>query len=164
MLLPPSLRKLLIVWLGLDIWILVSLLEKGSLKKSMRPFIVQKFSCRDLRLISCLVLAWNWFHNWILVYQDMYRRLYISFIRVLLTPLTTDQRPLTHLSTDSSTTDPPTTDPPTNRPGLTDPTDKILFKRLDNRKISILQNTNTAGKMLNCTFRPIVSFMNNMCL
>ena len=159
MLLPPSLRKLLIVWLGLDIWILVSLLEKGSLKKSMRPFIVQKFSCRDLRLISCLVLAWNWFHNWILVYQDMYRRLCISFKRVLLTPLTTDQRPLTHQSTDSPTTDPPTTDPV-----FTDATDKILFKRLDNRKISILQNTNAAGKMLNCIFRPIVSFMNNMCL
>ena len=121
LLLPPSLRKLLIVWLGLDIWILVSLLEKGSLKKSMRPFIVQKFSCRDLRLISCLVLAWNWFHNSILVYQDMYRRLCISFIRVLWTPLTTDERPLTHQSTESPTTDPPTTDPPTNRPSTHQP-------------------------------------------
>ena len=61
----------------------------------------------------------------------------------------TDHRPIDH-------------PPLTHRP--TDPTDKIPFKRLDNRKISILQNTNTAGKMLNCILRSIIFLMNNICL
>ena len=56
MLLPPLLHKLLIAWSGLNIWILVTLEEKESIKKSMRPFIVQKFSRKDLRLIGYLVL------------------------------------------------------------------------------------------------------------
>ena len=53
-----------------------------------------------------------------------------------------------------STYRPPTTYSPTNRPInpiLTDPTNLIPSKRLENRKISILQMTNTSGKMLNCT-------------
>ena len=72
-------------------------------------------------------------------YVGTFKSLNFATFRVLLNPPTTD-----HLLTDS----------PTHRPTdqiLTDPTDKILFKRLHNRKISILQNTNTAGKMLNCT-------------
>ena len=44
----------------------------------------------------------------------------------------TDHQPLNHL----------TTDQPTHRPS-----NKILFQRLDNYKIFILQNTITAGKM-----------------
>ena len=66
----------------------------------------------------------------------------------------TDRRPTDH---------PPLTHRPTD-PILTDPTDKIPFKRLDNRKILILQNTNTAGKMLNCILRSIIFLMNNICL
>lgn len=53
----------------------------------------------------------------------------------------TDYRPLTHRPTN-----PPT---PTHRLTdliLTDPTEKILLKRLDNREISILQSTNTVAK------------------
>ena len=53
-----------------------------------------------------------------------------------------------------STYRPPTTYSPTNRPInpiLTDPTNLIPSKRLENRKISILQMTNTSEKMLNCT-------------
>ena len=60
----------------------------------------------------------------------------------------------------SLTTNPPTTDQPTTNqlltdplihrptdPIITDPTDKVLFKRPDNRRIPILQNTGTAGKI-----------------
>ena len=57
--------------------------------------------------------------------------------RVLLNPLTTDQLTTDHLPTDQ----------PTHRPKIHRPSDKILFQRLDNEKIFILQNTNTAGKM-----------------
>ena len=32
--------------------------KKESLKKGMRPFLVQKFSRRDLRLIRCLVIIY----------------------------------------------------------------------------------------------------------
>ena len=39
------------------------------------------------------------------------------------------------------------TDPPKTDPILTDPIDNILFKRLASRRISILQNTNIAGKL-----------------
>ena len=51
----------------------------------------------------------------------------------------TDHQPLTHQPTDLLSNRP--TDPI-----ITDSTNKVLFKRLDNRKISILQNTNTTGK------------------
>ena len=99
------------------------------------------------------------------VYYSFY---YISFgcwskinkNRVLLNPPTTDppttDQPTTdHLPTDPPThrpTNPPTTDPPihwpsTHRPKIHRPTHKTLFQRLDNQKIFILQNTNTAGKM-----------------
>ena len=53
-------------------------------------------------------------------------------------------------NTNQLTTDHLLTDPPTHRPAdpiLTDQTSNILFKTLDNRKISILQNKNIAGKM-----------------
>ena len=66
---------------------------------------------------------------------------------------------------DLPNTDQPTTYSPTHRPTdpiLTDPTDKILFKRLDNRKISILQITNPARKMLNCILWSIIYLMNNI--
>ena len=46
------------------------------------------------------------------------------------------------------------TDPPTHRPTdqiITDTTNKVLFKRLDNRMTSTLQNTNTAGEIKNYT-------------
>ena len=54
------------------------------------------------------------------------------------------------------TTDPPTTDhirndPPTHRPNNHRPTDKIMSKRIENMKTSILQNVNTAGKIENYT-------------
>ena len=75
-------------------------------------------------------------------------------------------------STDPTTNRPPTTyslthRPPTHQPTdptLIDPTDKILSKRLDKRKISVLQNTNRAGKMLNCILRSITYFMNHIYL
>ena len=49
----------------------------------------------------------------------------------------TEPRPLTYRPTDQPTTD----------AKITDPADKILFQRLDQSRIFILQNTNTAGKM-----------------
>ena len=58
----------------------------------------------------------------------------IADIRVLLNPRT--HQPPTHLPTD---------------PILTDPIDKIPFKRLENKKINIFMNPNTAGKMQSCT-------------
>ena len=61
--------------------------------------------------------------------------------RVLLNPPTNDLPP-----TDQPTTDHVLTDPPTD-PIITDPTDKILFQRLDQWRIFILQNPNTAGMM-----------------
>ena len=64
----------------------------------------------------------------------------------------TDHQPLTH-----QLTDPPTTDPPTNQI-LTDPIYKILFERLNNRKISILQ------KLLNFTLGSIICLMHNICV
>ena len=67
---------------------------------------------------------------------------------------TEHRAPTNQPTTDYLLTEPPNHRPPNHRPTdpiLTDPTDKILFKRLYNRKISILQNTNTAGEMLNCT-------------
>ena len=65
---------------------------------------------------------------------------------VLLNPPTTD--PLTN---DQPTTNHLPADPSTHRPKIHRPTDKILFQRLDNQKIFILQITNTAGKMYNYT-------------
>ena len=66
----------------------------------------------------------------------------------------TDHRPIDQLSTDHLPTDPPTNqpptnDPPTHRPNNHRPNDKIIFKRLDDWEIFILQNTYTAGKMEN---------------
>ena len=52
---PPLFHKLLIVWFGLSIFFFCKPLRKKKVLKSTRPFIVQKFSHRDLRLISCLV-------------------------------------------------------------------------------------------------------------
>ena len=49
-------------------------------------------------------------------------------------------------TTDHLLTDPPTNRPPTYRstdPIITDPTDKILFQRLDQWRIFILQNANS---------------------
>ena len=61
----------------------------------------------------------------------------------------TDHRPTDPPTTDQQTTDHLLIDPPTNRPPIhrfTDPTDKILFQRLNKWKIFNLQKTNTAGK------------------
>ena len=49
------------------------------------------------------------------------------------------------------TTYPPITDQPTHRLSNYPPTDKIMFKRVENMKTFILQNANTAGKMENYT-------------
>ena len=86
---------------------------------------------------------------------------------VVLNPPTTDPRTTDRLTKDYILTNPPTHRPQTHQPTdpiLTDPTNKILFKKLDNRKISVLQNTNTAGKMLNFILRYITYFMSNICL
>ena len=63
-------------------------------------------------------------------YVGTFKSLNFATFRVLLNPPTTDQPTTNHLLTD------PPTHRPTN-PILTDPSDKILFKRLDNRKIQL---------------------------
>ena len=65
---------------------------------------------------------------------------------VLLNPPTTDPPTTDQPTTDHLLTDPPTNRPPTHRPTdpiITDPTDKILFQRLDQWRIFILQNANS---------------------
>ena len=57
----------------------------------------------------------------------------------------TEHRPLTHRPTGHRPTDQPTQYSP------------------ENKKLSILKNTNTAGKMLSC-IRSIIYLMNNICL
>ena len=59
---------------------------------------------------------------------------------------TTDHRPTNHQPTRHHLL----TDPPTIDSMITDP--MIIFKRLDSREVTILQNENTAGKMKNHTF------------
>ena len=51
----------------------------------------------------------------------------------------------------------PTTYLPTHRLNDHRPTDKIIFKRLGNRKIFILQNTKTAAKTKNYTSVYLIS-------
>ena len=63
----------------------------------------------------------------------------------------TDHLPTGYRPTDPPTTDPPTSDQPTHQRNNYQPTDKIMFKRLENMKTFILQNENTAGKMENYT-------------
>ena len=56
----------------------------------------------------------------------------------------TDHRQLTHRPTDHRPTD-----PSSHRPNNHRPNNKIIFKRLDDWEIFILQNTNAAGKIKN---------------
>ena len=63
----------------------------------------------------------------------------LSYLQVLLNPTNTD-----HLLIDQPTHRSPTHRP--TYPTFTDPTNNIVLKRLDNRKKSSLQDTNTAGK------------------
>ena len=63
---------------------------------------------------------------------------------------TTDHRPTNQPTRHHAPTDPPTIDSM-----ITDP--MIIFKRLDNREIIILQNTNTAEKMKNYTSIYLIS-------
>ena len=70
--------------------------------------------------------------------------------RVLLNPPTADPPTTDQPTTDHVLTNLATNRPPTQRPTdpiITDPTDKILFQRLDHWRIFILQNTNTVGMM-----------------
>ena len=60
---------------------------------------------------------------------------------------TTDQRPTDHWQLSHQPTDP--TDPPTHWPNNHRPNNRIIFKRLDDWEIFILQNTNAAGKIKN---------------
>ena len=56
-------------------------------------------------------------------------------------------------STDQRPTDPPTHRPPTTNPPIHRPTDSIIiFKRLDNRKIFILQNIHAAKKVVSVCY------------
>ena len=59
--------------------------------------------------------------------------------RILLNPATTYPLTTDHLSTD----------PPTSRRNKHRPTDKFMFKRLENMKTFILQNVNAAGNIEN---------------
>ena len=68
----------------------------------------------------------------------------------------TDHRPLTHRPTDHRPTD-----PPTHRPNNHRPNNKIIFKRLDDREIFILQNKNAAGK-INIHFRLFNIYLNRI--
>ena len=67
-----------------------------------------------------------------------------EFYQIYLTP--TNLPPTTYSPT-RQLTDPRTTTHRPADPMLTDQPSNILFKTLDNRKISILQNKNIAGKM-----------------
>ena len=81
---------------------------------------------------------WFWDFNMLIVCSvDMETVLWIFFNVVLLNPTTTN-----HLLTDPA-------DHLTHRPNNHRPTEKTMFKKLENMKTLILQNANTAGEMEN---------------